>query len=52
MTETAKATTGAPSDVGTNWHSIDWKAVHTNVKRLQARMAPRRVRHEALSCNV
>jgi len=48
MTGTGKPVTGAPSDIE-DWHAIDkwpaagpWKAIHTNVKRLQARMAPRR----------
>ena len=35
----AKTGPGAPSDEGVAWHSIDWKATHANVKRLQARIA-------------
>jgi hypothetical protein len=29
---------GAAPDVATDWHSIDWKAVYRNVRRLQARI--------------
>jgi RNA-directed DNA polymerase len=30
--------TGAASHVGKGWHDIDWRAVHHNVRRLQARI--------------
>lgn len=39
ITSAAKPVTGAPSDKRVDWHSIDWKATHANVKRLQARIA-------------
>jgi RNA-directed DNA polymerase len=29
---------GAAPGLGTDWHSIDWKKVHRNVRRLQARI--------------
>src|SRR5262249_7421225 len=29
---------GAAPGLATGWHSIDWKAVHRNVRRLQARI--------------
>src|SRR5262249_11701655 len=29
---------GAARDVATDWHSINWKAVYRNVRRLQARI--------------
>jgi RNA-directed DNA polymerase len=34
----AEMPAGAAPDVATDWHSIDWKAVHRNVRRLQARI--------------
>jgi hypothetical protein len=29
---------GAPSHEDLSWHAIDWRAVHSNVRRLQARI--------------
>ena len=29
---------GAAPDIATDWHSINWKAVYRNVRRLQARI--------------
>src|SRR5436305_11305324 len=34
----AEMPAGAAPDVATDWHSIDWKAVYRNVRRLQARI--------------
>jgi RNA-directed DNA polymerase len=30
--------TGAASHAGKGWHDTDWRAVHLNVRRLQARI--------------
>jgi len=38
MTAIAVRATGAASDTGVNWNSIDWVSVSTNVRRLQARI--------------
>ncbi|NJM40495.1 MAG: group II intron reverse transcriptase/maturase [Anaerolineae bacterium] len=38
-TTDANSATGAPSNEDVHWHSINWKATHANVKRLQARIA-------------
>src|SRR5215470_8415227 len=35
----AEMPAGAAPDVATDWHSINWKAVHRIVCRLQARIA-------------
>ena len=35
---TATSLTGAPSHTGDEWHDIDWRKVHQNVRRLQARI--------------
>lgn len=34
----AQQLAGATPDLATDWHSIDWKAVYRNVRRLQARI--------------
>ena len=34
----AKPLTGASSQTGVEWHDIDWRKVHQNVRRLQARI--------------
>jgi RNA-directed DNA polymerase len=34
----AEMPAGAAPDVATDWHSINWKAVYRNVRRLQARI--------------
>jgi RNA-directed DNA polymerase len=34
----AEMLAGAAPDLATDWHSIDWKKVHRNVRRLQARI--------------
>ncbi|MCP4423098.1 MAG: hypothetical protein GY803_01260 [Chloroflexi bacterium] len=35
---TATSLTGAPSHTGDEWHDINWRQVHQNVRRLQARI--------------
>ena len=35
---TATSLTGAPSHTGDEWHDINWRKVHQNVRRLQARI--------------
>src|SRR3979411_1984134 len=34
----AEMPAGAAPDLATDWHSINWKAVYRNVRRLQARI--------------
>jgi hypothetical protein len=36
--KTATSLTGAPSHTGDEWHDINWRKVHQNVRRLQARI--------------
>jgi N-terminal domain of reverse transcriptase len=36
--ELQEVSTGAPFHGVTDWHAIDWQAVHHNVRRLQARI--------------
>ena len=36
--KTATSLTGAPSHTGDEWHDINWRQVHQNVRRLQARI--------------
>jgi len=36
--EPQEASTGAPFHRVTDWHAIDWKSAHRNVRRLQARI--------------
>jgi hypothetical protein len=38
QTETASSLTGAPSHPDDEWHAIDWRKVHQEVRRLQARI--------------
>jgi RNA-directed DNA polymerase len=38
QTNTTFSLTGAPSHAEDEWHSIDWRKVHQNVRRLQARI--------------
>jgi len=38
----AEMPAGAAPDVAADWHSINWKAVYRNVRRLQARIAATR----------
>ena len=38
QTETTNSSTGASSHTGEGWHDIDWRQVHQNVRRLQARI--------------
>lgn len=38
MQMTAESSAGAVSHISTNWHSIPWKTVNENVRRLQARI--------------
>jgi len=38
QTETSPSLTGAPSHPDDEWHSIDWRKVHQNVRRLQVRI--------------
>ena len=35
---TATSLTGASSHTGDEWHDINWRKVHQNVRRLQARI--------------
>ena len=35
---TATSLTGASSHTGDEWHNINWRLVHQNVRRLQARI--------------
>ena len=35
---TAESSAGAVSHISTDWHSIPWKTVNENVRRLQARI--------------
>jgi hypothetical protein len=42
MTEEPQGgSTGAPFHGVTDWHAIDWKSAHRNVRRLQARIVAR-----------
>jgi RNA-directed DNA polymerase len=36
--DTATSLTGASSHTGDEWHDINWRKVHQNVRRLQARI--------------
>src|SRR5215470_13034554 len=45
----AEMPAGAAPDVATDWHSINWKAVHRNVRRLQARIVA--IRRIFSTCN-
>ncbi len=38
QTDAASSLTGAPSHTDNEWHSIDWRKVHQEVRRLQARI--------------
>lgn len=38
QTDTTPSLTGAPSRPDDEWHHIDWRKVHQNVRRLQARI--------------
>src|SRR6266446_7435919 len=38
MQMTAESSAGAVSHISTDWHSIPWKTVNENVRRLQARI--------------
>src|SRR5262245_54299599 len=38
MQMTVEHSTGAASHISTDWHSIPWKTVNENVRRLQARI--------------
>jgi len=38
QTEAASSLTGAPSHPDGEWHAIDWRKVHQEVRRLQARI--------------
>jgi RNA-directed DNA polymerase len=35
---TTEPSVGAASHAGEHWHATDWRAVHVNVRRLQARI--------------
>ena len=45
----AEMPAGAAPDLALNWHSINWKAVYCNVRRLQARIAV--IRSILSTCN-
>jgi len=38
---TVEQTGAASHDIVEGWHDIDWKAIHRNVRRLQARIVAR-----------
>ena len=38
QTDTPSSLTGAPSYPDDEWHNVDWRKVHQNVRRLQVRI--------------